>query len=103
MSKHETRLITRTEEEDRRIREAVAKRAADRALQGMRDDIDELTAMLALLKGIVSREDLAFLYGKDEQTIRRWAERHGFEEVDGPDQRKIYYDIEDVKRKVRSA
>jgi hypothetical protein len=103
MPKHETRLITRTEEEDERIREAAARRGADLALQEVRDHLRDLHARLAVLKGIVSRDDLAMLYGKDPQTIKRWAERHGFERVDGPDRRKIYYDLEDVKAKVRSA
>lgn len=102
MPKSETRLITRTEEEDRRIREAAAKRGADQALKQIWEEFADLTSKLALLKGIVSRQDLAQIYGKDESTIKRWANRHGFEEKDGPDRRKTYYDIEDVKQKVRS-
>ena len=101
MPKHETRLITRTEEEDKRVREAAAKRGADLALQELRERLHDLQAQLHLLKGIVSREDLAALYEKDPQTIARWAKRHNFKRVDGPDRRKIYYDVNDVKAKVR--
>jgi hypothetical protein len=96
MPKSETRLITRTEEEDERIREAAARRGADMVLDYLREHLPDLQAAAMTIKGIVSREDLGRLYGKDVQTIKRWADRHGFEEVDGPDRLKVYYDIEDV-------
>ena len=71
-----------------------------------RGAINEMSSRLSspppLVKGIVSREDLALMFNKNQRTIMRWAERHDFKHVDGPDQRKIYYDIEDIKRRVRN-
>jgi hypothetical protein len=86
-----------------RIGEGCAKRAADQAISEMRDEMRTMMASIHLVKGIVSRADLGLIYGKDPQTIKRWAERHNFQEVDGPASNTIYYDIEDIKKKVRAA
>lgn len=100
---NETTYISCTHEELSRFGEGCAKRGADQAIKEMQAQMQDMMASLRLLKGIVSRADLALMYGKDTKTIRRWAQRHNFKNVDGPDRRKVYYDIEDVKEKVRDA
>jgi hypothetical protein len=97
----ETRLITLTHDELMRFGEGCAKMAVDRAMGEMKEDFQSLFTALQLVKGIVSREDLALMFDKDPKTIRRWAQRHNFQHVDGPDRRKVYYDIEDIKQRVR--
>jgi hypothetical protein len=97
----ETTYIYFTHDELMRFGEECAKRAVDRAMGEMKDDFQNLFASLQLVKGIVSREDLALMFNKDPKTIRRWSRRHDFQHVDGPDMRKVYYDIEDIKQRVR--
>lgn len=102
MSK-ETTYVAFTHQELIRFADEAAKRAVDRAMDEMKEDFESLFTALQLVKGIVSREDLARMFGKNQRTIMRWADRHDFERVDGPDQRKVYYDIEDIKRRIREA
>jgi hypothetical protein len=97
----ETTYISFTHDELMRFADEAAKRAVDRAMDEMRESFQSLFTSLQLVKGIVSREDLALMFNKDQRTIMRWADRHDFERVDGPDRRKVYYDIEDIKRRVR--
>lgn len=97
----ETTYISFTHQELMRFGEECARKAVDRAMGEMKEDFRSLFTSLQLVKGIVSREDLAQMFDKDPATIRRWSRRHGFEHIDGPDRRKIYYDIEDIKRRVR--
>lgn len=77
--------------------------AVDRAMDELQEEFRSLYTSLQLVKGIVSREDLALMFDKDPKTIKRWARRHDFEHVDGPDQRKIYYGMEDIKKKVQGS
>lgn len=42
-------------------------------------------------RGIVDRAMIAAAYQVSEDTVKRWAERHGFREVDGPNRRRVYY------------
>lgn len=74
--------------------------AVDRAMNEMKQDFKTLFTSLQILKCIVSREDL-LMFDKDLKTVRRWARHHDSQRVDGPDRSKIYYDIEDIKKKVR--
>lgn len=52
--------------------------------------------------GCVDRRMLATLYDVSERTIKDWAEDLGFEEVDGPNGRRVYYDLDDVEEKLKA-
>ena len=51
--------------------------------------------------GRVDRRMLAMIYRVSEDTIVRWAEEHDFEEVNGPHGKRVYYDLDDVREKMK--
>lgn len=51
--------------------------------------------------GRVDRRMLATIYDTSTDTIARWAKREGFDEVDGPHGKRVYYDLDDVRAKMK--
>ena len=51
--------------------------------------------------GRVDRRMLASIYNVSEDTITRWADEQGFEEVNGPHGKRVYYDLDDVREKMQ--
>ena len=87
----ETRLITLTHDELMRFGEGCAKMAVDRAMGEMKEDFQALFTSLQLVKGIVSREDLALMFDKDPKTIRRWSARPRHKSLRRKGNLRLYY------------
>jgi heme-degrading monooxygenase HmoA len=72
-----------------------------RALRSEMKGFEALAQLrVAAQLGRVDRRMLASIYDVSEETITRWAKRQGFEEVEGPHGKRVYYDLDDVREKI---
>ena len=83
---------------DQRLQTA-GRHGAEAALERM----ENLHRKLQVMMGFADKATLASICEVSEATIERWDKRHGFKRVDGPRRDRNYYDLEDVKRKVRGS
>lgn len=103
MPRSQRTIIELTRDELERYGERCARLGAGEALREVRAEMRELDTKLQLLKGIVDRRTLADVFDVTTETIMNWERRLGFKRVDGPDQKRVWYDLEDVKATVREA
>jgi hypothetical protein len=103
MPKRQRTVIELSNEELKQFGNRCARLGAEEAIREVRAELNELDVKLQLLKGIVDRRTLAEAYDVTTETIMNWEKRLGFERVDGPDRKRVWYDLEDVIAQVRES
>ena len=97
MRKHTTYIQLSERELDLRVQEA-GRHGAEAALERL----EHVKRKMQVLMGFADKATLAAIFEVSEATIERWDKRHEFKRVDGPRRDRNYYDLEDIKQKVRA-
>jgi predicted site-specific integrase-resolvase len=94
-----TIYVNLTKDELRNLLRRASRQGAQEVISNFSDVVSRLAATR---QGVVDRAMLAEAFDVSQQTIRRWARRHDFREVDGPNRRRTYYALNDIAEKVRN-